>query len=82
MPSFPQYDTALLKLLDAQAASILGIFAQRSYARVEPPILQPAELFLDRSGEEIRRRTSCYRSGRSGALPASRAHHSGVPHAS
>jgi len=24
---------------------------------VEPPILQPAEIFLDRSGEEIRRRT-------------------------
>jgi ATP phosphoribosyltransferase regulatory subunit len=57
MPSFPQYDSALLKRLDAQAASILGIFAQRSYSRVEPPILQPAELFLDRSGEEIRRRT-------------------------
>ena len=57
MPSFPQYDTALLKLLDAQAASILAIFAKRSYSRVEPPILQPAELFLDRSGEEIRRRT-------------------------
>ena len=57
MPPFPQYDAALLKLLDAQAASILAVFAKRSYARVEPPILQPAELFLDRSGEEIRRRT-------------------------
>ena len=57
MPSFPQYDSALLKRLDAQTASILGVFAERSYSRVEPPILQPAELFLDRSGEEIRRRT-------------------------
>jgi len=57
MPAFPQYDAALLKLLDGQAASILRIFAERSYSRVEPPILQPAELFLDRSGEEIRRRT-------------------------
>src|SRR5258708_3115627 len=57
MASFPQYDAALLKLLEAQTASILSIFAQRSYSRVEPPILQPAELFLDRSGEEIRRRT-------------------------
>src|SRR5262249_54963585 len=32
-------------------------FSEHSYARVEPPILQPAEAFLDRSGEEIRRRT-------------------------
>src|SRR3979490_2292584 len=57
MASFPQYDSALIKLLGAQTASILSIFAQRSYSRVEPPILQPAEVFLDRSGEEIRRRT-------------------------
>ena len=57
MPSFPQYEVALLKRLDTQVASILAIFAQRSYSRVEPPFLQPAELFLDRSGEEIRRRT-------------------------
>ena len=57
MPAFPQYDAALLKLLDAQAGSILGIYAEHAYSRVEPPILQPAELFLDRSGEEIRRRT-------------------------
>ena len=57
MPAFPNYDAALLERLDAQATSILGVFAGKSYARVEPPILQPAELFLDRSGEEIRRRT-------------------------
>ena len=30
MPAFPQYDAALLKLLDGQAASILAIFAERS----------------------------------------------------
>ena len=57
MPPFPEYDSGLLKLLDRQAAEILGVFAAKSYARVEPPILQPAEIFLDRSGEEIRRRT-------------------------
>jgi ATP phosphoribosyltransferase regulatory subunit len=44
-------------LLDDQAARILAVFAAKSYVRVEPPILQPAEIFLDRSGEEIRRRT-------------------------
>src|SRR5262249_24629675 len=36
---------------------ILSVFAKASYARVEPSILQPADVFLDRSGEEIRRRT-------------------------
>jgi len=57
MPAFPNYDAALLKRLDAQAAAILDVFATKAYARVEPPILQPADVFLDRSGEEIRRRT-------------------------
>jgi ATP phosphoribosyltransferase regulatory subunit len=57
MPPFPDYDSNLLKLLETQAAAILDAFAAKSYARVEPPILQPAEIFLDRSGEDIRRRT-------------------------
>jgi ATP phosphoribosyltransferase regulatory subunit len=57
MSAFPQYDAALLDQLDTQAAAILGVFAKKNYARVEPPILQPADVFLDRSGEEIRRRT-------------------------
>ncbi len=57
MAQFPSYDAALLGALDAQARAILGTFAAKSYARVEPPILQPADVFLDRSGEEIRRRT-------------------------
>jgi ATP phosphoribosyltransferase regulatory subunit len=55
--SFPQYDAKLLTQLDAQAASVLAVFAAKNYARVEPSILQPADVFLDRSGEEIRRRT-------------------------
>jgi ATP phosphoribosyltransferase regulatory subunit len=57
MGGFPNYDAALIALLDAQAAKILQVFAAKAYARVEPPILQPADVFLDRSGEEIRRRT-------------------------
>src|SRR3954471_20541257 len=57
MSAFPHYDAALLNQLDTQAAAILGVFAAKKYARVEPPILQPADVFLDRSGEEIRRRT-------------------------
>ena len=57
MAAFPEYGTKLLKQLDAQTEAILALFAAKSYARVEPPILQPADVFLDRSGEEIRRRT-------------------------
>jgi ATP phosphoribosyltransferase regulatory subunit len=57
MSAFPQYDAALLDQLDTQATAILDVFAAKNYARVEPPILQPADVFLDRSGEEIRRRT-------------------------
>jgi ATP phosphoribosyltransferase regulatory subunit len=54
---FPSYDAALLEALEAQAAAMLGVFGAKGYERVEPPVLQPADLFLDRSGEEIRRRT-------------------------
>ncbi len=57
MTGFPQYDAATLMKLDEQTGKILAVFAAKSYVRVEPPILQPADAFLDRSGEEIRRRT-------------------------
>ncbi len=33
-----------------------GIFETAGFADVEPPLLQPANVFLDRSGEDIRRR--------------------------
>lgn len=57
MPAFPYYDTKAIDALNNQAMALLGLFAARGYAREEPSVLQPAELFLDRSGEEIRRRT-------------------------
>ena len=57
MAAFPTYDAARLQALDAQADAILGVFAKRGYARIESSVLQPAEIFLDRAGEEIRRRT-------------------------
>ncbi|MDR3465023.1 MAG: ATP phosphoribosyltransferase regulatory subunit [Xanthobacteraceae bacterium] len=37
------------------AAALLSAFAQAGYAKAEPAILQPAEPFLDLSGEDIRR---------------------------
>jgi ATP phosphoribosyltransferase regulatory subunit len=55
--AFPYYDAGALEALGAQAKSILGLFAGRGYVHEEPSVLQPAEIFLDRSGEEIRRRT-------------------------
>jgi ATP phosphoribosyltransferase regulatory subunit len=41
---------------DARAQALLASFERAGYARVTPAILQPAEPFLDLSGEEIRKR--------------------------
>ena len=57
MVAFPYYDGGDIQALNAQARAMLGVFAERGYSRQEPSVLQPAEIFLDRSGEEIRRRT-------------------------
>src|SRR6266480_3603772 len=38
------------------ADALIGSFERAGYARVEPAILQPAEPFLDLSGEDIRKR--------------------------
>ena len=54
---FPWYQPAAIEALNRQAVTLLKLFAERGYAREEPSTLQPAALFLDRSGEEIRRRT-------------------------
>jgi len=57
MAAFPNYDATRLAALDAQADAILGVFGQHGYALTDCSVLQPAEIFLDRAGEEIRRRT-------------------------
>ena len=57
MPAFPTYGQDLIAALDEQANAILNVFASRGYARHESSVLQPADIFLDRSGEEIRSRT-------------------------
>lgn len=41
----------------AQAEALLGVFSNAGYERADPPVLQPADIFLDRSGEEIRKET-------------------------
>ncbi len=57
MVAFPYYDTGAIGALKTQADVLLDLFLSRGYAREEPSVLQPAEIFVDRSGEEIRRRT-------------------------
>jgi ATP phosphoribosyltransferase regulatory subunit len=43
--------------LEAQAASLMGLFVEAGYERVAPAFIQPASLFLDRIGETLRART-------------------------
>jgi len=43
--------------LEAQGAVILNVFKAAGFAHIAPDILQPADVFLDRAGEEIRART-------------------------
>jgi len=41
---------------DARAEALVGAYERAGYRRLAPPILQPAEPFLDLSGEDIRKR--------------------------
>jgi ATP phosphoribosyltransferase regulatory subunit len=41
---------------DSRASALLALYERAGYRRAEPAILQPAEPFLDLSGEDIRRR--------------------------
>jgi ATP phosphoribosyltransferase regulatory subunit len=47
--------SAAQRATSSTAAALLSSFAQAGYAKAEPAILQPAEPFLDLSGEDIRR---------------------------
>jgi ATP phosphoribosyltransferase regulatory subunit len=41
---------------DPRAQALVGAYLRAGYERIDPPVLQPAEPFLDLSGEDIRRR--------------------------
>jgi ATP phosphoribosyltransferase regulatory subunit len=43
--------------LEAQATSLLDVFKRAGYEQVAPSIIQPAEVFLDQIGEQVRSRT-------------------------
>jgi len=49
-------DGERLRAREALAASVRGGFEKAGYAPVSAPALQPADIFLDMSGEDIRRR--------------------------
>lgn len=51
----PDYDADTLSRLAAQDAKIAQVFARHNYARIEPPIVEPADVFLEQSGEDTRR---------------------------
>ncbi len=46
-----------LKAREEQARAVRASFEAASFVPVSAPVLQPADIFLDRSGEDIRRRT-------------------------
>ena len=50
-----------LRAREALAASVRGGFEQAGYEPVSAPVLQPADIFLDMSGEDIRRRPGARR---------------------
>jgi len=57
MIAAPPYDADTIAALDAQAATLLGVFKTYGAERIEPAIVQPADAFLDRMGEDLRRST-------------------------
>jgi ATP phosphoribosyltransferase regulatory subunit len=49
--------TADIGALDAEARRLMAAFARAGYERIEPAVIQPADLFLDVVGESLRART-------------------------
>lgn len=49
--------SARLAALEGQAERMLGVFTRAGYERIAPDIIQPAEVFLDVIGEDLRSRT-------------------------
>jgi ATP phosphoribosyltransferase regulatory subunit len=49
--------TADIEALDAEARRLTAAFVRAGYERIEPAVIQPADLFLDVVGESLRART-------------------------
>jgi ATP phosphoribosyltransferase regulatory subunit len=50
----PGKSSAERRALDAQNARIMTVFEEAGFDHIAPDILQPADIFLERSGEDIR----------------------------
>jgi ATP phosphoribosyltransferase regulatory subunit len=50
----PGKSSAERRALDAQNARIMAVFEKAGFDHIAPDILQPADIFLERSGEDIR----------------------------
>lgn len=46
-----------IEALDRQSGIIMGMFATAGFEPIAPPVIQPADLFLDLIGEDLRART-------------------------
>lgn len=57
MTTLSPYGAASIAALEQQTAGLLSAFQAFGAARIEPAIVQPADAFLDRMGEELRSRT-------------------------
>jgi len=45
-----------MTVTEDRLAAVTALFSERGYSRIDPPILQPADVFLDLIGEDIRGR--------------------------
>jgi ATP phosphoribosyltransferase regulatory subunit len=56
IPGMPDYMPEELAALDACADAVNGVLHKANYAHISPPVVEPADVFLEQSGEEIRRK--------------------------
>lgn len=56
-PADPVASPRWIEALNAQATIIMAIFARAGFEPIAPPVIQPADVFLDVIGEDLRART-------------------------
>lgn len=61
--SLRSLDAIAAARLDAARQAAMGVFAYAGYALVEPSVVAPADIFLERLGERFRRQTCFFEDG-------------------
>ena len=56
-PAEPEVSARWIEALDRQSTIIMAIFARAGFEPIAPPVIQPAGVFLDVIGEDLRART-------------------------